>query len=34
MVEMIRNMREFESYQKMISAFDDAASKTINELGK
>jgi flagellar basal-body rod protein FlgG len=34
MVEMIRNMREFESYQKMISAFDDASAKTINELGK
>ncbi len=34
MVEMIRTMREFESYQKMISAFDDASSKTVNELGK
>lgn len=34
MIQMIRTMREFESYQKMISSFDEAASKTINELGK
>ena len=34
MVQMIRTMREFESYQKMINSFDEASSKTINELGK
>ena len=34
MIQMITSQREFESYQKMIQAFDEAASKTINELGK
>ena len=34
MVQMIRTMREFESYQKMINSFDEASTKTINELGK
>jgi len=34
MVQMVTSMREFESYQKMIHAFDEAASKTINEMGK
>ncbi|MCK5023312.1 MAG: flagellar basal-body rod protein FlgF [Candidatus Aenigmarchaeota archaeon] len=34
MVQMLNTVREFESYQKMIKAFDEAASKTINEMGK
>ncbi|MBI4682644.1 MAG: flagellar basal-body rod protein FlgF [Nitrospirae bacterium] len=34
MVGMIASTREFESYQKMIHAFDEAASKAINEMGK
>jgi flagellar basal-body rod protein FlgG len=34
MIHMISTQREFESYQKMIHAFDEATSKTINEMGK
>ncbi len=34
MIQMIRTMRAFESYQKIINTFDEASSKTINELGK
>lgn len=34
MVRMLKSHREFESYQKMIQAFDEAASKTINEMGR
>ncbi|RJQ21970.1 MAG: flagellar basal-body rod protein FlgF [Nitrospiraceae bacterium] len=34
MVQMLASTREFESYQKIIHSFDEAASKTINELGK
>lgn len=34
MVQMLAANREFESYQKMIQSFDEAASKTINELGR
>jgi flagellar basal-body rod protein FlgG len=34
MIQMISTQREFESYQKMIHAFDEATSKTINEMGK
>ena len=34
MVQMLKSLREFESYQKMIQAFDEAASKTINEMGR
>ncbi len=34
MIRMISSRRDFESYQKMIQAFDEASSKTINELGK
>jgi flagellar basal-body rod protein FlgG len=34
MVQLITAQREFESYQKMIHAFDEASSKTINEMGK
>ncbi|MEW6602193.1 MAG: flagellar basal-body rod protein FlgF [Nitrospirota bacterium] len=34
MVQMMASTREFESYQKIIQSFDEAASKTINELGK
>ena len=34
MVHMIESMREFESYQKVIQAFDDAASKVNNDLGR
>ncbi len=34
MVQMITATREFESYQKIIHSFDEAASKTINEMGK
>ncbi len=34
MVQMMVSLREFEAYQKMIIAFDEASSKTINQLGK
>ena len=34
MVQMLVATREFESYQKLIHSFDEAASKTINEMGK
>ena len=34
MVQMLTTVREFESYQKMIKAFDEAASQTINQMGK
>ena len=34
MVQMLTSLREFESYQKVIQAFDDASSKVSNELGK
>lgn len=34
MVQMLAANREFESYQKMIQSFDEATSKTINELGR
>jgi flagellar basal-body rod protein FlgG len=32
MVKMINALREFEGYQKMIRTFDEAASKTTNEM--
>ncbi|VAX30349.1 Flagellar basal-body rod protein FlgF [hydrothermal vent metagenome] len=34
MVGMIRITREFETYQKMIQAFDSATSKALNEIGR
>jgi flagellar basal-body rod protein FlgG len=34
MVRMIETMREFESYQKAIQAFDEATGKVNNELGR
>jgi flagellar basal-body rod protein FlgG len=34
MVTMISSMREFESFQKTIQAFDEAASHGINEVGR
>lgn len=34
MVQMMASTREFEAYQKIIHSFDDASSKTINEMGK
>ena len=34
MVQMITALREFESYQKMIHAIDEATSKTVNEMGR
>ena len=34
MVQMVTSLREFESYQKMIHEFDEASSKTINEMGR
>lgn len=34
LVQMLTSLREFESYQKVILAFDDASSKATNELGK
>lgn len=34
MIGMLEATREFESYQKIIHSFDEAASKTINEMGK
>ena len=34
MVQMVTSLREFESYQKMIHALDEATSRTINEMGR
>jgi flagellar basal-body rod protein FlgF len=34
MVHMIEGMREFETYQKVIQAFDQAAAKVNNDLGR
>ena len=34
LMRLIISQREFQSYQKMIQAFDEASSKTINEMGK
>lgn len=34
MIHMIEAMREFESYQKMIQAMDEAAAKVNNDLGR
>ena len=34
MVEMMVSLREFEAYQKMIIAFDEASSKTVNQMGR
>lgn len=34
LVQMLTSLREFESYQKTINMFDEAASKVNNELGK
>ncbi|UCD35212.1 MAG: flagellar hook basal-body protein [Nitrospiraceae bacterium] len=34
MIQMIESHREYESYQKIIIAFDEASSKTINEMGR
>jgi len=34
MVSMIKTTREFETYQKMIQAFDSATSKALNEIGR
>ncbi len=34
MVQMIQAMREFETYQKAIQAFDSATSKVTNDLGR
>ncbi len=34
MVQMLTSLREFEAYQKMIQAFDEASGKTINEMGR
>jgi len=34
MVHMIESMREFETYQKAIQAFDEATAKVNNELGR
>lgn len=34
MVKMITTLREFETYQKMIHAFDEATSKLSNEIAK
>ncbi len=34
MVQMLTFLREFEAYQKMIQAFDEASGKTINEMGR
>ncbi len=34
MVQMITTLRDFEAYQKMIHAFDEAAAKATNEMGK
>jgi flagellar basal body rod protein FlgG len=34
MVKMITALREFESYQKMIRAFDEASAQITNELAR
>jgi flagellar basal-body rod protein FlgG len=34
MIQVMEATREFESYQKIIHSFDEAAAKTINEMGK
>ncbi len=34
LIQMIETTREFEAYQKMIQAFDEATAKTVNEMGK
>jgi len=34
LIQMIETTREFETYQKMIQAFDEATSKTVNEMGR
>ncbi len=34
MVQMITTLRDFETYQKMIHAFDEAAAKVTSEMGK
>jgi flagellar basal-body rod protein FlgF len=34
MVRMIETLREFETFQKAIHAFDEAAGKVINEIGR
>jgi len=34
MVQMITNLREFETYQKVIQAFDEAAARVNNEMAK
>ncbi len=34
MVQMIMTLREFEAYQKVIRAFDEATAKVTNEMGK
>lgn len=34
MVQLLATMREFESYQKVIQAFDDAASRVNNEMAR
>jgi flagellar basal body rod protein FlgG len=31
---MIETMREFEAYQKVIHAFDEASAKVNNEMGR
>ncbi len=34
MVQMLTSLREFEAYQKIIQAFDDASAKVNNQMGK
>lgn len=34
MIQMLNSLREYEAYQKMIHAFDEATAKTTNEMGK
>jgi flagellar basal-body rod protein FlgG len=34
MVHMLTSLREFEAYQKMIQAFDEASGKTIDQMGR
>lgn len=34
MIYMLKSLREFETYQKIIHAMDDATSKTNNEMGR
>ncbi len=34
MTRLIRTVREFEAYQRMIRAFDNAAAKALNEIGR